>query len=56
MMPNITGMEFYETLLSRSPHLARLVVLMSGGTTTANGSDFLRSVANLLVDKPFTAN
>jgi len=56
MMPNITGMEFYETLLSRSPHLARFVVFMSGGATTAKGNDFLRSVANLLVDKPFTAN
>jgi two-component system cell cycle sensor histidine kinase/response regulator CckA len=55
MMPNMTGMAFYETLLGRHPDLARRVVFMSGGATTVRTGDFLRSVANLLVSKPFTS-
>jgi len=53
MMPDVTGVEFYATLLGRSPELARRVVFITGGATTAAGEDFLRSVPNQRIEKPF---
>jgi signal transduction histidine kinase len=54
MMPNMTGMECYEALLRQHPDLAQRMVFMSGGIITASADDFLRSVPNLLIEKPFT--
>lgn len=53
MMPMMTGIEFYETLLEVNPDLARRVVFISGGAITATIEDFLRSVPNPRIDKPF---
>jgi CheY-like chemotaxis protein/two-component sensor histidine kinase len=53
MMPMMTGIEFYETLLEVNPDLARRIVFLSGGAITAKVEDFLRSVPNLRIDKPF---
>jgi CheY-like chemotaxis protein len=53
MMPDMTGMQFFEKLLSVSPSLARRVVFVSGGATTAQVGAFLGSVANEKIDKPF---
>ena len=55
MMPDMTGMEFYEALLSQHLDLARRMVFMSGGGTTARADDFLRSVRNPKIGKPFTS-
>ena len=54
MMPTMSGMDFYEALLGRDPALARRVVFLSGGVVTAATADFLRSVPNLFIAKPFT--
>ena len=54
MMPNMTGMVFYETLLAQNPDIARRVAFISGGAITAGTDAFLESVANLQIDKPFT--
>jgi CheY-like chemotaxis protein len=56
MMPEMTGMKFYETLLSQHPDLARRTIFMTGGATTASAGDFLRSVPNIRLEKPFTRN
>ncbi len=53
MMPMMTGIEFYETLLERNLELARRVVFISGGAVTAKVESFLRSVPNLRIEKPF---
>lgn len=53
MMPDMTGMEFFEQLLSVNPVLARKVIFVSGGATTAQVGAFLASVANEKIDKPF---
>jgi CheY-like chemotaxis protein len=53
MMPDMTGMEFFEKLLSANPSLARRVVFVSGGATTAQVGAFLASVPNEKIDKPF---
>ncbi|HXB73677.1 MAG TPA: response regulator [Candidatus Acidoferrales bacterium] len=54
MMPNMTGMDLYEILLGQDPDLARRVVFISGGATSARAGDFLRSVLNPIISKPFT--
>jgi two-component system cell cycle sensor histidine kinase/response regulator CckA len=55
MMPTMTGLEFYETLLARNPQLAKSVVFVSGGAVTAKVDTFLRSISNLQMEKPFKA-
>jgi len=53
MMPTMTGIEFYETVLARNPDLARRVVFVTGGAITAKIDAFLKSVPSLRIDKPF---
>lgn len=55
MMPMMTGVDFYEALLTRNPVLAHSVVFVSGGAVTAKVDAFLRSVPNLRLEKPFKA-
>lgn len=52
-MPEMTGAEFYEELLKNHPEDAQRVVFLSGGATTPTTVDFLASVPNLQIDKPF---
>jgi len=54
MMPHISGIQFYETLLGRSPDLARRIVFLTGGALTSKTEDFLRSVNNHRIEKPFS--
>lgn len=56
MMPDMTGMEFFEELLSVDPLLARRVVFVSGGATSGQARAFLDSVANEKMDKPFKSS
>jgi CheY-like chemotaxis protein len=56
MMPSMTGIEFYERLLSVKPELARRVVFLTGGATTPEAIDFFQSVPNIRIDKPFGAS
>jgi CheY-like chemotaxis protein/anti-sigma regulatory factor (Ser/Thr protein kinase) len=53
MMPTMSGIELYERLLATRPELARRVVFITGGATTAQVHDFLRSVPNPRIQKPF---
>ena len=55
MMPTMTGVDFYESLLARNAVLANSVIFMSGGAVTAKVDAFLKSVPNLKMDKPFKA-
>ena len=52
MMPNMSGMQLYEALLALAPRLARRMVFMTGGVTTASTADFLRVVGNDCLTKP----
>jgi PAS domain S-box-containing protein len=55
MMPMMTGIDFYQTLLARNPTLANAVIFVSGGAITAKADAFLKSVENLRLEKPFKA-
>jgi len=52
-MPGMSGMDFYDELVKRSPVAAERVVFMSGGACTAQGRAFLDHVTNVRIDKPF---
>ena len=53
MMPSMTGIEFYEELLTTLPQMASRVVFLSGGAMTSKAAEFLRIVPNERVQKPF---
>jgi signal transduction histidine kinase len=54
MMPVMTGVEFYRELRTRSPDLVRRLVFVTGGAcATAGAEEFLRSVSNITLEKPF---
>jgi CheY-like chemotaxis protein len=53
MMPEMTGMEFYDALLRLRPDLVARVVFMSGGVLTPGARAFLEGVPNPRIDKPF---
>jgi len=53
MMPEISGMEFYDILLRERPLIAERVVFMSGGAFTASARAFLDRVPNERIEKPF---
>jgi len=53
MMPEMTGMDLHAWLATRDPALARRVVFMSGGAFTPRAADYVASVGNLQLEKPF---
>jgi CheY-like chemotaxis protein len=53
IMPDMTGIELYEELLRTRPECARRVVFLSGDVASSKVADFLASVPNLSVGKPF---
>jgi CheY-like chemotaxis protein/two-component sensor histidine kinase len=53
MMPEITGMELHTEIARRTPQQAGRIVFMTGGAFTPNARDFLDSVKNQRIDKPF---
>jgi PAS domain S-box-containing protein len=53
MMPDITGIELYETLARELPEMARRMVFITGGAFTPRARAFLDTVPNPRTDKPF---
>ena len=53
MMPEMSGMEFYDELTRRFPAAADRVVFISGGTFTPSAKAFLDRVPNPRLEKPF---
>lgn len=55
MMPELSGAELYNRLLSTHPLLASRLVFMTGGAFSATAREFLDQVQRPVIDKPFTA-
>ena len=53
MMPEMTGMDFYDQLMARDPKQAQAIIFLTGGTFTERARTFLESVPNLRLEKPF---
>jgi two-component system cell cycle sensor histidine kinase/response regulator CckA len=54
MMPEVSGVDVLRALRTRSPALADRVVFVTGGTFTSADREYLESVANARIDKPFS--
>ncbi len=53
MMPEMSGMDFFDELERRDPAAAMRVVFISGGAFTPSANAFLDRVPNPRLDKPF---
>ncbi|MBS2022318.1 MAG: response regulator [Deltaproteobacteria bacterium] len=53
MMPEVTGMDLYETLLEWHPEQAQRVVFLSGGAFTPAAQEFLNRALRPILEKPF---
>ena len=54
VMPGMSGIDLYQRIRAERPALAPRVVFMTGGAFTERNADFLSSVDNLRVEKPFS--
>jgi CheY-like chemotaxis protein len=54
MMPELSGMDLYDTLAIERPAIAKRFVFITGGAFTERASSFLARVPNRHLDKPFT--
>ena len=55
MMPDISGMDVHMWLVEAHPELARRVIFITGGAFTPRARDYLKSVDNARLEKPFDA-
>jgi CheY-like chemotaxis protein len=53
MMPEMTGMELHARLREVAPALAERTVFLTGGAFTPGAREFLASVPNARIEKPF---
>jgi CheY-like chemotaxis protein len=53
MMPQVTGMEVYDRVLALDPAQAARIVFLTGGAFTPSAREFLDSVKNRRLEKPF---
>ena len=53
IMPELTGMDLYDALKETDPDLVERIIFMTGGTFTRRARDFLASIPNPALDKPF---
>lgn len=53
MMADLTGMDVYDHLYAENTGRHRKIVFMTGGTCTPRSQDFVRSVSNRVLKKPF---
>jgi two-component system NtrC family sensor kinase len=53
MMPELSGMDVYESLRLLDPALLDRVVLMTGGAFTTQASQFVSRVDTPMIEKPF---
>jgi CheY-like chemotaxis protein len=52
-MPDLSGIDVYERCRAGRPDLAQRFVFMTGGTFSNTSREFLDSVGNCFIEKPF---
>jgi CheY-like chemotaxis protein/two-component sensor histidine kinase len=53
MMPGMTGMEFYAAIAEKQPTQTQRIVFVTGGAFTPTAREFIASVPNTVLEKPF---
>jgi signal transduction histidine kinase len=56
MMPDISGMDLHRWLTEHHPVLARQLIFVTGGAFTPRARDYLSTVDNVCLEKPFDEN
>ena len=56
MMPGLSGIDVHAAILASHPEQAKRMVFLTGGSVTPRATQFLASVANPTVAKPFTVD
>jgi CheY-like chemotaxis protein len=56
MMPGLSGIDVHAAILASHPEQAKRIVFLTGGSVTPRATQFLASVANPTVAKPFTVD
>jgi CheY-like chemotaxis protein len=54
MMPNVTGIDFFNELRALAPSEVDKIVFLTGGAFASQARQFLEEVPNTRLDKPFT--
>jgi PAS domain S-box-containing protein len=54
MMPNVTGIDFYKEVGDLAPSELDKIVFLTGGAFASQARQFLETIPNMRVDKPFT--
>jgi PAS domain S-box-containing protein len=54
MMPNMSGMDFFDELSRRAPDQATRIVFLTGGAFSPRSEEFLRESQNVCLAKPFS--
>lgn len=54
MMPGMSGIDLYQRLREARPGLEQRIVFMTGGAFTTRAAEFLASVDNRRIEKPFS--
>jgi CheY-like chemotaxis protein len=53
MMPEMSGIQLYETIAKRAPALARSIIFMTGGAASPSAREFLARTDRPILEKPF---
>ncbi len=53
MMPDLSGLQVYEAVRERHPHLVDRFIFLTGGVLHEKSREFLSSLANPVIKKPF---
>ena len=55
MMPQMSGMDLFDSVRRANPEQARRMVFLTGGAFSPRAKEFLESVENVRLLKPFAA-
>jgi CheY-like chemotaxis protein len=53
MMPETSGVDFYDAVKKIRPELLPRILFMTGGAFSARAAAFLSAIPNVTVEKPF---
>jgi PAS domain S-box-containing protein len=56
MMPDLTGMDLYDALRKDGSGIERRIAFMTGGAFTPRAREFVATVPNAILEKPFDRN
>lgn len=54
MMPSVSGMDIFDWLQQAHPGKEAAMIFMTGGTFTPKAAQFVSSIPNPTIDKPFS--